>query len=220
MIITVGAEKGGVAKTRLSTNLAAVAACKGAEVVLLDTDRQGSAMSWVRIRNDEGVTPNIPAFAIPPRPAVELANLSGKYDLVVVDIGAQNYQTMLECSLLSDLVLIPCGPDQQEIESTLNVFAALRNLDARHEKGKIPIGVVLTRVSNKLTAKATADLRDYFKSEGVPVLGAALAHREAWRASGKTGRAVHELRGSEYSAKAHEEMEALYEEIVKLAQKE
>jgi len=134
MVITVGAEKGGVSKTRLATHIAAIAASQNIDVVLLDTDKQGSAMSWARIRNDEGVQPAIPVLSLPAKPANELANLAGKYTLVVVDIGAQNYRTMLECAALSDLVLVPCGPDQQEIESTLNVFAALRDLDPRHEK--------------------------------------------------------------------------------------
>ncbi|MCK4140017.1 AAA family ATPase [Ralstonia pseudosolanacearum] len=220
MVITIGAEKGGVAKTRLATHLAALAAGQGIDVVLLDTDKQGSAMSWSRIRNDEGVTPAIPVLSLPPNPARELANLAGKYTLVVVDIGAQNYRTMLECAQLSDLVLVPCGPDQQEVESTLNVFEALRAMDHRHETGSIPAHVVLTRMSTKENAKATAELREYFAGESIPVCRTHIAQREAWRATGKTGRALHELKGSDRSLKAIEEMQALYEEIVELANKE
>ena len=51
MVVTIGAEKGGVAKTRLATHIAALAAADGIDVVLLDTDKQGSATSWSRIRN-------------------------------------------------------------------------------------------------------------------------------------------------------------------------
>jgi chromosome partitioning protein len=217
MVITIGAEKGGVAKTRLATNIAALAVSSGVDCVLLDTDKQGSAMSWSRIRNEEGVTPSIPVLSLPPTPAVELANLASKYTLVVVDIGAQNYRTMLECAALSDLVLVPCGPDQAELESTLNVFEALRNLGARHVRGTIPAHVVLTRVSPKENAKATVELRDFFASEGIAVCQAAIAQREAWRATGKTGRAVHELKAADKSQKATDEMQALYDEIVRLA---
>ncbi|RFP09217.1 chromosome partitioning protein [Duganella sp. BJB488] len=220
MVITIGAEKGGVSKTRLATHIAALAASQGVDVVLLDTDKQGSAMSWARIRNEEGVTPSIPVLSLPAKPATEIANLAGKYTLVVVDIGAQNYRTMLECAALSDLVLVPCGPDQQEMESTLNVFEALRALDPRHEKGRIPAHVVLTRVSTKENAKATAELRAYLASEDIPVCKGYIAQREAWRATGKTGRALHELKGSDRSLKAIEEMQFLYDEIVELANKE
>lgn len=220
MVVTIGAEKGGVSKTRLATHLAALAATEGIDVVLLDTDKQGSAMSWSRIRNDEGITPSILVLSIPPQPAKELANLAGKYQLVVVDIGAQNYRTMLECALLSDLVLVPCGPDQQEVESTLNVFGALRDMDIRHAKGRIPAHVVLTRVSPKEDARTTRELRDYFQSEGVPVCAAQIAQREAWRTTGKSGRALHELKGSDRSPKAEAEMRSLYDEIVLLCNQE
>ncbi|ABM39531.1 nucleotide-binding protein [Polaromonas naphthalenivorans] len=215
MVITIGAEKGGVGKSRLATNIAALAACNGVDVVLLDTDKQGSATSWSRIRNEEGIVPSIPVLALPPNPARELANLSGKYTLVVVDIGAQNYRTMLECSLLSDLVLVPCGPDQQEIESTLNVFSHLKEMDSRHELGHIPAHIVLTRVSTTETAKATTELREYFKEEGLSVFDTQIAQRASWLASGKTGRALHELNSRDRSVKATEEIQALYTEILK-----
>lgn len=214
MVITFGAEKGGVGKSRLATNIAALAACNGVDVVLLDTDKQGSATSWSRIRNEEGVLPSIPVLALPPNPARELANLSGKYTLVIVDIGAQNYRTMLECSLLSDLVLIPCGPDQQEIESTINVFTHLKDMGSRHELGHIPAFVVLTRVSTVEAAKSTTELRDYFADEQIPVFDAQIAQRESWRASGKSGRALHELNSRDRSVKATNEVRSLYYEIL------
>ena len=46
MVITIGAEKGGVAKTRLATHIAALAAVEDVDVVLLDTDQPGSAIGW------------------------------------------------------------------------------------------------------------------------------------------------------------------------------
>lgn len=220
MVITIGAEKGGVAKTRLATHIAALAAAEGVDVVLLDTDKQGSATSWSRIRNEEKVEPPVTVLALPPNPARELANLAGKYSLVVVDIGAQNYRTMLECALLSDLVLVPCGADQQEIESTLNVCDALKGLGPRHPKGQVPYAVVLTRVSPVENAKATSDLRAYLASEGIDVFKSHIASRTAWLATGRSGRAVHELKGKDRSQKAVDEMRAVYDEILARAQQE
>lgn len=220
MIITIGAEKGGVAKTKLAIHIAALAASNGVDVILLDTDKQGSAMSWINIRNSENVIPSIPVLSLPPNPVRELANLAGKYSLVVVDIGAQNYRTMLECALLSDIVLVPCGADQQEVESTLNVFDTLKAMGPRHEKGTIPAHVVLTRVSTVEGSKATLELRGYFANEGVSVFDAQIANRVAWQATGKSGRALHELPTRERSQKAIDEMQAVYDEILKRVQGE
>jgi len=214
MVITIGSEKGGVGKSRLVTNIAAMAACDGVDIVLLDTDRQGSAMSWTAIRNEEGVTPSISCLALPANPARELANLAAKYALVLVDIGAQNYRTMLECALLSDIVLVPCGPDQQEIESTQMVFKTLEAMAPRHRDGAIPAHVVLTRVSTNESARGTRDIRELFAEEGISVFKAQIAQREAWRATGKTGRGVDELKGKDRSEKAAAEMRAVYNEII------
>jgi chromosome partitioning protein len=214
MVITIGAEKGGVAKTRLATHIAALAAAEEVDVVLLDTDKQGSATSWSRIRNEEGVVPSIPVLTLPLSPARELANLAAKFTLVVVDIGAQNYRTMLECALLSDLVLVPCGADQQEVESTLKVFDTLKEMGPRHEKGRIPAHVVLTRVSPLENAKSTSELRGYFASEDISVFDAQIAQRASWLATGKSGRAVHELKGKDRSQKAIDEMQRVYKEII------
>ncbi|WP_071769345.1 nucleotide-binding protein [Burkholderia ubonensis] len=214
MVITIGAEKGGVAKTRLATHIAALAATEGVDVVLLDTDKQGSAMSWSRIRNEEGVTPSIPVLALPANPARELANLANKYTLVVVDIGAQNYRTMRIRASSGSFEHRCRGPDQQEVESTLNVFSTLKDMGQRHESGEIPAYVVLTRVSPVEGSKATAELRNYLKSEDIRLFDAQIPQREAWRATGKTGRAVHELKGRDRSKKAIDEMEAVYREII------
>lgn len=213
MIITVGAEKGGVGKSRLATHIATLAACEGVDVVLLDTDKQGSSTSWTRIRAEEGVTPPVSVVVLPASPSRELLSLAGRFDLVVVDIGAQNYKTFIECAILSDLVLVPCGPDQQEIESTQNVFAALADIGPRHRLGRIPAHVVLTRISTMGNAKATSELREFFSEEGIRVFDSALPFRTTWYTSGKAGRAVHELKGKDRSEKAVAEMAAVYEEI-------
>lgn len=217
MVIVIGAEKGGVAKTRLATHIAAIAAREGVDVVLLDTDKQGSAISWNRIRKEEKVEPEITVLPLPPNPAREVAKLAAKYELVIVDIGAQNYRTMLECALVSDQVLVPCGADQQEIESTLNVFDALREIGPRHPRGAVPAAVVLTRVSQVENAKVTSDLRKHFASEGIDVFTAHIANRASWLATGRSGRALHELKGKDRSQKAVDEMQAVYDEIIRRA---
>ncbi|BDT74046.1 hypothetical protein os4_35990 (plasmid) [Comamonadaceae bacterium OS-4] len=217
MIVMVGNGKGGVGKSRVAIHLAALAVTAGVDTVLLDTDViQGSSASWSRIRNDEGITPPVPVMVLPANPLRELVNLSQKYDLVVVDIGAQNYKTMTECAAVSDLVLVPCGNDQQEMEATEIVFKHLDAIGPQHRNGKVPAHVVLTRVSTNERAKSTQELREVFESMGMPVLQTVLPMRSAWAATGKTGRALHELRGKDKSERATAEMQALFDEVQQL----
>ena len=62
MLILLGGEKGGTGKTTLATNLAVQRAHHGHDVVLLDTDIQGAASYWARVRQDAGLTPRVPCL--------------------------------------------------------------------------------------------------------------------------------------------------------------
>ena len=53
-IVLVGGEKGGVGKTTLAVNLAAMRSRAGHDVLLVDADRQASANLWAGIRQDDG----------------------------------------------------------------------------------------------------------------------------------------------------------------------
>jgi chromosome partitioning protein len=212
MIIVVGAEKGGVGKTSIATNLAALAAADGIEVLLLDTDVQGSSSAWVRIRNEENVSPSISLLTLPENPLNELSKLAPKFELIIVDIGAQNYTTMLNAAVVADLVLVPTGPDQFEVESTLNVFSALDTLGARHKKGRIPAHIVLNQLPTNAKSKEELALREYLQAEKRPVFNASLKHRSSWRNARRGGLAVHELSGREADPKAASEMRAIFAE--------
>lgn len=212
MIIVCGAEKGGVGKSAIATNLAALAVADNLEVLLLDTDPQGSSSAWIRIRNEELVVPNIALLTVSENPLNELKQLATKYDLIIVDIGANNYRTMINSAKVADMVLVPTGPDQLEVESTLNTFEALRAIDQHHKDGRVPAFIVLNQLSTNSKSREEGMLREYLANEGLPVFDAALRHRSSWRNARRGGLAVHELKGREADPKAAAEMRAIFAE--------
>ena len=75
MIVAVLAEKGGVGKTIIATNLAGMRAHGDGRVLLVNGDRQGSADLWARYREDTdlpggGVRLSVRcvSWAVPPDP--------------------------------------------------------------------------------------------------------------------------------------------------------
>ena len=62
MILLLGGEKGGTGKTTIATNLAALRAAAGYDVLLIDTDRQGTAAAWCQVRAED---PRLPRIAGP-----------------------------------------------------------------------------------------------------------------------------------------------------------
>lgn len=218
MIILVAAEKGGVGKTSVAVNLAALAVSDGIDTLLLDTDSTGSAGAWIRIRKDENVTPAIPVLTITDAdPISTLADIAPKYDLVIVDVGARSYDTMLKMALLADLMVVPTTPGQFEAESTLNLMDVLRSMDVRHRSGRIPVHVVLNQLPTNSRSREESDLREFLRESGIPVLSSALRTRKAWRDASKSGRGLHELSRSDFDPKAADEARNVYAELESLA---
>ncbi|WP_084545085.1 AAA family ATPase [Derxia gummosa] len=217
MIVVVGAEKGGVGKTAIATNLAALATKEDIETILLDTDSQGSATAWIRIRNQNAIKPPISLLTVHESPANELNALAAKFELVIVDVGAQNYRTMLQAATVADLVLVPTGPDQLEVESAQNVFEALRAIDPRHKRGKVPAFIVPNLLPTNTRSREEVALREFLAEVGLPVFDAGLRHRTAWRNSRRDGLAVHELTGRDACQKSAAEMRAVFDEAERRA---
>jgi chromosome partitioning protein len=59
MLVLIGGEKGGTGKSTLAINLAAERALAGRDVLLVDTDLQGSASYWAQVRDEVGITPRV-----------------------------------------------------------------------------------------------------------------------------------------------------------------
>src|SRR3989442_15939780 len=89
MIVLVGGEKGGVGKTTLAVNLAAMRARAGHDVLLVDADKQASANLWASIRDQEKVDP--PVRCVQKRGkglAADVRDLATRYEDIVASIMA------------------------------------------------------------------------------------------------------------------------------------
>ena len=110
MIIAVLAEKGGVGKTVIATNLAGMRAREGSSVLLVNGDRQGSADLWARYR--EGTDLPRVEYVSQYGPALGrfLETRADRRDDVVVDLGPRAGVEMTDALALSDVAVIPVRP--------------------------------------------------------------------------------------------------------------
>ena len=117
MSITVfGGEKGGTGKTTLATNIAIMLARQGRDVLLLDTDRQGSASFWASVREEEEVEPRVASVqkfgkGLP----AQIRDLAERYEEIVIDAGGRDSLELRYALGVADRAYIPLQPFQFDI---------------------------------------------------------------------------------------------------------
>jgi len=189
MIVALLNQKGGVGKTTLSLHLAGELAARGARVLLIDADPQGSALDWAEQRAREGLTRRFGVVGLA-RESLhrEAAALAEDADHVVID-GPPRVTGIARSALLAaDLVLIPVQPSPFDGWASAEM---LRLLDeARVFRPQLRARFVLNRCAARTliardTAAALADQQP-------PMLRSRIGQRVAFADAASTGRLVDE----------------------------
>lgn len=127
MIITIGNIKGGVGKSTLACNIAALLSTShSAPVTLIDGDKQGSSAEFTaqRENNREGGAGFICARAVGAEVRTQAKGFAERGGTVLVDAGGQDNPALRAALTVSDMVLIPIPPKSFEAWS-LDVMADL-----------------------------------------------------------------------------------------------
>ena len=117
MIILVGSNKGGSGKTTIACNLSVALAMQGADVCLVDADRQGSAAKWHQERESSEINPSITLVQKYDNLTKTLQSLNEKYDQVIVDVAGRNSREMITAATVADLVIAPHQCSQLDLDT-------------------------------------------------------------------------------------------------------
>jgi chromosome partitioning protein len=154
--------KGGCGKTTVATNLSGGLATLGGKVLLLDLDRQQSAMTWLSMR-----PAHLPRIAHLNRHGDHPAE-HGKGDWLVIDSPAGIHGKSLSHALkLADKVVVPVQPSVFDMAATAEFLQVLAEEKAVR-KHKDCVGIVGVRVDPRTRAAAT--LEAFLAQLGLPVL--------------------------------------------------
>ncbi len=211
IIILIGGEKGGTGKTTLATNLAAMRALAGRDVLMIDTDPQGSANYWAQSRDEESIIPRVACVqkfgkGLP----TEVKDLANRYEDIIIDAGGRDSIELRSALVVTEKVYIPIQPSQFDIW-TLNQMDELVET-AKSFNPDLQAKVIISRSSTNPSVHESDDtgklLADFSNLDLADVI---IRDRIAYRKAAKDGLAITELKPKDL--KAVEEMETLYKEV-------
>jgi chromosome partitioning protein len=195
MIIGVLNQKGGVGKTTVAVNLAAVFATAGNRVLLVDADPQGSSLAWSAAREADPLFPVVGMAK--PTLHRDMPEVARDYDVVVID-GAPRVNELGRAAIMaSDLVVIPVQPSPYDVWATQDTVQLIT--EAQQFKEKLKAVFVINRkiVNTALGRDVGAALAGF----GFPVSDVSLCQRVIYAESAAQGLAVIEAGPDSEAAK-------------------
>lgn len=214
MLVLVANEKGGVGKTTIAVNLAAMCAKAGKELLLVDTDKQESASSWAAVRHENLIDPTITCVAKTGKVGFDLAKLKDKFEVVIVDAGGRDSIEMRQAMAVADCVLIPIKPAQFDVWSLSRMSQLIGDV-AEKAGAKINAFAFINGASPNPVVRETNEVREVLQdyNEIFPCLKSVVTERIAFRKAAREGRGVVELDPGISDAKANLELMQLYQEV-------
>lgn len=182
-VIAVLNQKGGAGKTTIATHLARALQLDGADVLLVDSDPQGSARDWAAVREDQPLT----VVGID-RPTIDrdLKHVARK-DYVVIDGAPQAADLAVSAIKAASLVLIPVQPSPYDIWATADLVELVKQR-IEVTDGRLQAGFVVSRAikGTRIGGEVAEALQGY----GLPILASRITQRVAYPSTAATGTTV------------------------------
>lgn len=161
--ILVANPKGGAGKSTLSTNIAGMLASTRQRVVIMDLDKQQSAINWLARR--PAALPKIMAWN-EDTDMEELRAFAPQW--MIIDTHAR-LRRADRTYLLSraNFVLVPVNPSVFDIEATAKFLLKLHQ-DTNVQSGKVAIGLIGSRTDSR--TRMAQELNSFFQRSGLPVV--------------------------------------------------
>ncbi len=207
-IIGIVQVKGGVGRSTIATNLAAIYSIKK-PTALIDCDLpQGTSASWYAVRKAEVPPQNLTLATVNDHNDLLTCcqELAQKHRYVIIDAPPRLAEMTRRIIMLSNLCLVPLGASAAEIWSTADLVGTIG--EAQEQKFGIDVRIIWnrfrgqTREAQELSEAASQEL-------GLKALNSKLGYRVAYSEALARGLSVDEW----LDRSAHAEMQALAAEV-------
>lgn len=208
-VVAVLNEKGGCGKTTIATNLARGLQMEGLNVLIVDSDVQGSARDWGAAQ-DELDTPAVVGMD---RPTLhkDVPKIAERKDVVVIDGAARAEKMQTSAIKAADLVLIPVQPSAYDIWSSETLVDLVQ---ARQQVAGKPTAAFV--VSRQIVGTNLADeAQEALESFDLPVLTGRTSQRVIYSEAAARGLSVIDV---DRSSKAADEVREIVRDTLDILQ--
>ncbi len=187
--------KGGCGKSTLATNIAACYATRGEVTAIMDFDRQGSTVAWLKRRPAD--LPRIHGIAaykqtMQATRSWQLRVPNDTVNLIIDSPAAVTHDDLRELTRDSSSILVPILPSLMDIDAASRCIADLL-LVAKVNRNERKLAVVANRT--RRNTKAFGKLMQFLDSLGIPII-AVLRDSQNFVLSAETGMGLHEMQPS------------------------
>lgn len=206
-IIAVLNQKGGAGKTTLATHLARAFQLAGDNVLLADSDPQGSARDWYAAAGEENDLPPVVGLD---RPALfkELSKITGAAKWVIVDGAPQVHDLAAAAVRTADVVLIPVQPSPYDIWATAELVDLVKQRQEITDGTQPKAAFVVSRQIQG--TRLASDVREALDGYDLPIFEAGTVQRVIYANSAAAGATALDL---EPNGPAAHEIEAIKTEL-------
>ncbi len=210
-IVLIGGEKGGTGKTTLATNLAAFRALTGRDVLLVDTDIQGSASFWTQIRDEGNVQPRVACVQkFGKGLAAQVRDLASRYQDIVIDAGGRDSAELRAGLVVAECAYIPIQASQFDIWTLGRMDELVQT--AKEFNPALKAWVLISRVSTNPSVTERTEAEEVIAEfEHLALAHAVIKDRIAYRKAARDGLCVAELKPAD--PKAVEEVQTFFNEV-------
>jgi chromosome partitioning protein len=182
-IIAVINEKGGVGKTTIATHLARGLQKKGKDVLLVDSDPQGSLRDWYAVADENS---NLPPVIVMDRPALFKDLSKFVKEWTIID-GAPSVQELVASAIkICDYALIPVQPSPYDVWATESLVKMIQIRQNLTDKPKAAF-LVSRQISG---SKLSLDVRQALEAYGFDVFKNFTTQRVIYPTTASTGTTV------------------------------
>jgi chromosome partitioning protein len=174
LIIGVAGKKGGSGKTTVAVNVAGALAEIFTEVLVIDSDPQGTVLTWRAAAGDSDFPVQVIGL---PQPVIhqEAPKFAQKYDAVVIDSpsGYQDEQIQRSVMLAASLVVIPVQPSAVDIWSARDTAALVEQAKLYNPDLKAHLLISRAQPRTRLSQEA----REALEGLSLPVFQTTISQR-------------------------------------------